>query len=237
MKQARHPVLEDKTKASAMKIDRDLMGQSGSRQVLVSGSVGAFDFDVSIRRHADWDTYTVDGVVDFSRSEDTEEMISIINHLTVHQMHIYRYIQNKLKANGMLSSRKKDGFLDLGNGRWFYIGGGMASYNTNEYVFDFGEAAGGRELRESEELIENEVRLCCATLRAACQAFYDVGKGEVEFQPSEDKSEEHVAARDPLMEVFVDREKTEEARFHLMEAHYHLQVADAYLCRDDSKTH
>ena len=217
-------------------ISKPLLMKKGGGQTLLSCTVESFEFQVSIRRHKNWNTYTIDGLVDFDKS-DAGTVISVITQLSRHQVPIYRAVQKQLFKLGKSCSLKSDGFLDLGNGRWFSLGGGMANYYTNEYGFDFSHEHGSEEKRKTMELIEEEAWLCAVTLRAACHAFVQMRKGTLFSEPREHTIQPSPQQSDPLVLHMADIEKTKEAKSLLLKAHKALQLADAYLLRDDSPVH
>jgi hypothetical protein len=218
-------------------INKPLLIKKGAGQTLLSCTVESFEFQVSIRRHKHWNTYTIDGFVNFDKPDDADAMLSVITQLSRHQVAIYRAVQKQLFKLGESCSLKLDGFLDLGNGRWFSLGGGMANYYTNEYGFDFGHEHGSEEERKTMELIEEEAGLCAVTLRAACHAFAQMRKGTLFSEPGEHTIQPPPQRSNPLVFHMADIAKTKEAKSLLLEAHKALQRADASLLRDDSPVH
>ncbi|MCP4692525.1 MAG: hypothetical protein GY859_31060 [Desulfobacterales bacterium] len=221
----------------AEQIDKELLMEKGSHQTLLRCKVGLLDFSVSIRRHENWGTYTVDGMVDFDNSEDVDQMIAIINDISSHQVQLYRCIQKELFDLGILSARNADGSLEFGDGRWLHVGAAMASYNSNEYVFDFSMDEASEEMRETIELIEREARLCALALRSACSAFFKITRKKMFSQQLERVVPPNFKEIDPLVHRFRDVDRTREVRLILREAYQSIQLADAHLLRGGYTVH
>lgn len=219
------------------RIDKNLLMEKGSFQALLYCVVGALDYNVSIRRHGNWGTYTVDGMVDFDNSEDVDQMIDIINDISSHQVQLYRMIQKELYDLDILSARSADGSLEFGDGRWLHVGAAMASYNSNEYVFDFSLDEDSEEMRETLELIEQEARFCALVLRAACNAFFHIDEKKGVFSPLEKIASPNFREIDPLVLRFRDVDRTREVRLILREAYQSIQLADAHLLRGGYTIH
>ncbi len=218
-------------------IDRELLMGKGSCQTLLRCRVGALDFTVSIRRHENWGTYTVDGMVDFDNSEDVDQMIAIINDISSHQVQLYRCIQKDLRDLDISSARSADGSLEFGDGRWLHVGAAMASYNSNEYVFDFSLDEESEEMCKTMELIEQEARLCAITLRSACTAFFKLSRSRVISRPLENVVCPNFKEIDPLVLRFRDVDRSREVRLILREAYQSIQLADAHLLRGGYTIH
>jgi hypothetical protein len=216
-------------------LDARLLRQEGAHQVLLNSQAESFDYRVSIRRHPDWGTYTIDGMVDFDRSENTDEMVDLINDISRNQFLIYRSMQAEASQQGIAAAFNPEGFLEMGNGRWVYLCAAMASYNTNEYAFDFRLGAETFHMQQAVELIHREMRLCDTMLRAACRALVLVRRGEPPDPLTALSSPPD--AVDPLVIRFVDRNRTRESADHTREAHRYLQLGDAHLLKSESTCH
>ncbi len=219
------------------RIDKDLLLGKGSCQTLLRCKVRTLEYSVSIRRHENWGTYTVDGMVDFDNSEDVDQMIAIINDISSHQVQLYRFIQKELRELDILSARSPDGSLEFGDGRWLHVGAAMASYNSNEYVFDFSLDEESEEMCKTMELIEQEARLCAITLRSACAAFFQLSQNNVISRPLENVVAPNFKEIDPLVLRFRDMDRTREVRLILREAYQSIQLADAHLLRGGYTIH
>ncbi|MFC1859901.1 hypothetical protein ACFL9U_18000 [Thermodesulfobacteriota bacterium] len=214
-----------------MKNLSDILGvNKGARIILLTGTEGHLEFEISLRRHKEWGTYTFYGFADFTETDDADQLISGINNLSQNQPYFLRGIHEELRKEGINSSINHDGFLEMDNGRWLGVGGGMASCYTNEYMFDLYDDDSVQA--DITELVHKEVAFSEKVMRPVCRAFHKLGDPIPE--PAQSIKQIDVIS-EPLILRFIDHAATKEIRETTITGRMLVQSADAFLLRNDTK--